>query len=126
MATVGYLQGVDALLLTRLAVQGVGTMPISNGFDNHGKFINSITERDGISLVIGHLHKVLRTQRQGYPVEDILEACFACGIPVLIVVPSADQDAAERILGEVAERVVLVSPDRLYDETVARLAAGEQ
>ena len=122
MATVGYLQGVDPLLLTRLAVRGVGTLPISNGFDNHGKFINAITERDGIDLVIGYLHKVLRTQRQGFLVEDLLESCLGCDIPVLIIVPEADRSAARHLLGKAGERVVLCSPDHVYQECRSRLS----
>jgi len=121
MATVGYLQGVDPLLLTRLAVRGIGTLPISNGFDNHGKFINAITERDGIDLVIGYLHKVLRTQRQGFLVEDLLESCLDCNVPVLIIVPEADEAAARHLLGKAGERVILVSPEHVYQECMARL-----
>ena len=121
MATVGYLEGVDPLLLTRLAVQGIGTLPISNGFDNHGKFINSITERDGIDVIVGYLHKVLRTQRQGFLVEDILQSCFDCTIPILIIVPQEDHEAARELLGPASQYVVLVSPGRVHEEMMARL-----
>ena len=121
MPTVGYLQGTDPLILTRLAVRGIGTLPVSNGFDNHGKFINAITERDEVDLVVGHLHKVLRTQRQGLPVQDILDACTACHIPVLIIVPEEDQEAARVRLGAASDRVELLVPERVYDEIAARL-----
>lgn len=122
MATVGYLQGVDPLLLTRFAVRGIGTLPISNGFDNHGKFINAITERDGIDLIVGHLHKVLRTQRQGFLVEDILQACLDCDIPVLVIVPQADHVAAQSLLGKIGDCVDLVAPDQVYQECMSRLS----
>ena len=121
MATIGYLQGVDPLVLTRLAILGVGTLPISNGFDNHGKFINAITERDGIDIIIGHLHKILRTQRQGFYAEDILQACFDCRLLIVVIVPQADHEAARRLLGTVGNMVILVDPDHLYDEVVGRL-----
>jgi hypothetical protein len=121
MATIGYLQGVDPLLLTRLAVRGIGTLPISNGFDNHGKFINAITERDEIDLVVGHLHKVLRTQRQGFLVEDLLQSCLGCGVPVLIIVPEADKPAARRLLGDAGEHVALVSPEHVYEACMSHL-----
>ena len=121
MATVGYLQGVDPLLLTWLAVRGVGTLPISNGFDNHGKFINAITERDGVTLVLGYLHKVLRTQHQGFLVEDILESCFLCSVPVLIIVQREDHDAARERLAGAGERVVLVAPEDVHMEVTSRL-----
>jgi len=122
MATVGYLEGVDPLLLTRLAVRGIGTLPISNGFDNHGKFINSVTERDEIDLIVGYLHKVLRTQRQGFLVEDILQACLDCQISVLIIVPQAERSAALDLLGKTGDSVVLVTPDQVYEECMSRLS----
>lgn len=121
MATVGYLEGVDPLLLTRLAAQGVGTLPISNGFDNHGKFINALTGRDEVGLIVGYLHKFLRTQKQGFLVEDILDACFVYHIPVMVIVPEADQDAARRLLGKAGEHVIMITPERAYQESAARL-----
>jgi hypothetical protein len=96
-------------------------LPVSNGFDNHGKFVNAITERDGIDLVIGHLHKVLRTQRQGFLVEDLLDSCLSCGIPLLIIVPETDKPAAQDLLGKAGERAILVSPDQVYQECMSRL-----
>jgi hypothetical protein len=115
MATIGYLEGLDPLLLTRLAVKGVGTLPLSNGFDNHGKFISNVTEREGVDVIVGYLHKVLRTQRQGFFAEDMLQSCRDCQIPVWILVPEADQAAARQVLGSVSEWILLVDPDRLYD-----------
>ena len=124
MPTVGYLEGVDPLVLTRLAVHGVGTLPVSNGFDNHGKFINAITERDAIDLVVGYLHKLLRTQRQGFLVEDLLDACYNCQIPILLVVPHEDQERARQLLGAANERLTLIEPQELYDQVVRRLGLG--
>jgi len=34
--TVGYFEGTDPLLLNKLVARGIGTLPISNGFDSHG------------------------------------------------------------------------------------------
>jgi hypothetical protein len=121
MATVGYLQGIDPLVLTRLAIQGVGTLPVGNGFDNHGKFINAITERDEIDVVVGHLHKFLRTQHHGFFPEDILESCHNCHIPILVIVPEQDHIAALRLLGRVSDLVTLVDPSRLYEQILKRL-----
>jgi hypothetical protein len=122
MPTVGYLDGVDPLMLTRLAVRGVGTLPVSNGFDNHGKFINAITERDAIDLVVGHLHKLLRTQRQGFLVEDLLDSCYSCQIPILVIAPREDHDRARQLLGRANDRLILVGPDEAYSEIARRLA----
>ncbi|HUT20524.1 MAG TPA: hypothetical protein VM366_15315 [Anaerolineae bacterium] len=124
MPTVGYLEGVDPLVLTRLAVHGVGTLPVSNGFDSHGKFINAITERDAIDLIVGYLHKLLRTQRQGFLVEDLLDACYNCQIPILAIVPREDQERARQLLGPANGRLTLIEPQELYDQVVHHLGLG--
>ena len=121
MATIGYLGGTDPLVLTRLAARGVGTLPLSNGVDNHGKFITSVSDRDGIDLIVGYLHKLARTQRQGFYPQDLLQPCFDCGITVMVVVPEADQALARQILGPVSEVTMLVDPGRLYDSIVQEL-----
>jgi hypothetical protein len=121
MPTVGYLDGVDPLMLTRLAIRGVGTLPVSNGFDNHGKFINAITERDAVDVVVGHLHKLLRTRRQGFLVEDLLDSCYSCGVSVLVIAPREDHDRARELLGPANDRLLLIGPGEAYDEIVREL-----
>ena len=121
MAIVGYLEGTDPLVLTRLAARGVGTLPVSNGADNHGKFITTISERDEIDLVVGYLHKIMRTPHQGFLTKDLLQSCLDSGIPVLIVVLEADQAIARQALGSVGESIALVDPGVLYDEIAHRL-----
>jgi len=116
MTLVGYMEGVEPLLLSRLAVEGVGTLPVSNGFDNHGKFINNLNERDAVDVIIGHLHKFLATQRHGFLVQDLLSACRACGIPVLVIVPKGYQAAAFQTLDKVADVVRVTDPDDLYEQ----------
>ena len=120
MATIGYLEGTDPLVLTRLAARGVGTLPVGNGVDNHGKFITTISERDEIDLVVGYLHKITRTERQGFLTEDLLQACLDYGIPVLVIVPEAELIAARQVLGAIGDSVTLVDPDMLYD-TIASM-----
>jgi hypothetical protein len=122
MATVGYLEGFDPLLLTRLSVEGVGTLPVSNGFDNHGKFINNLSERDGVTLIVGYLHKFLGTQRQGFFVEDLLLACRECTIPILVVVPQESHPIAQAALDKVRDLVTLVDPGDVYDKIVQLLS----
>ena len=92
MAIVAYLEGTDAQVLTKLATHGIGTTPVSNGFDNHGKYVNHITSQDGISIVIGYLHKVLPIL--GIPISprDLLHACLRHDIPVLLMAETADHD----------------------------------
>ena len=116
MPTVGYFEGSDSLVLTRLVARGMDTAPLSNGFDNHGKYVAHLTKDDKISVVVGYLHKVLPTSKQEITPEGVLYACQTHAIPVLIIVPSSDQGAAREVLGKIAEYVTLVDPSDLYDK----------
>ena len=115
MAIVAYLEGTDPLVLTRLAVKGVGTIPVSNGFDNHGKYVNHLTSQDGVSLVIGYLHKVQPTSVMTLTPQDLLFACVTHNIPVLLIAETSDHDEAKELLGAVADHVHLVDPQDLYE-----------
>jgi hypothetical protein len=121
MATVGYLEGTDPLVLTRLAARGVGTLPLSNGFDNHGKFITSVSGRDGLDLVVGYLHKFTRTQRQGFRPRDLLQPCLDYGITVMVVVPQPDQALARQALGPIVNAMRLVDPGQMFDSILQEL-----
>jgi hypothetical protein len=125
MAIVGYFEGVDPLLLTRLSAEGVGTLPVSNGFDNHGKFINNLSERDEVSVVVGHLHKMLGVQRQGFFLEDLMQSCRECGIPVLIIAPSTYHDVARQALDKILDVVTLVTPDAVYGAVAQIVLPGQ-
>jgi len=121
MPTIGYMEGTDPLTLTRLSAAGIGTMPIGNGFDNHGKFINNLSERDQVDLLVGYLHKFLTTQRQGFLPQDLLQACRESRIPVLVLVPEPDHPLARQALANVRDIIALIDPDCLYDEAARRL-----
>jgi len=114
MAVVGYLEGTDPLVLTKLAAKGFDTAPVSNGFDSHGKYINHLTPQDGISVVIGYLHKILPIPGTALTPRDLLFACLTHEIPVLLVAERSDHEGATQLLGEVAESVRLVDPSDLY------------
>ncbi len=94
MATVGYLEGTDPRVLTKLAAKGIGTTPISNGFDSYGKYVNHLTSQDGISVVIF--------------------ACLTHDVPVLLIAEESDHHEARELLGEVRDRVRLADPADLY------------
>jgi hypothetical protein len=122
MANVGYLEGTDPVVLTRLAARGVGTVPVSNGFDGHGKYINHLVSSDHIGVVVGHLHKLLPVPEREMTPRDLLFSCTTHGIGVLIVVPKAEQDAAKKLLGEAASQVTLVDPDDVFATVLKRMA----
>ena len=121
MATVGYFLGTDSKTLTRLVVNGIETLPLSNGYDNHGKLVGHVTSRDGVSLVIGPLHKALPVH--GGSAKDILYNLQLQHIPVALVVDTSDLDKGREILGEMADGVRFTTEERLY-ETVTEVLAG--
>jgi hypothetical protein len=118
MAIVGYFEGTDSLVLTKLAAIGIDTLPLGNGCDNYGKYVGHLCEADGVNVVVGPLHKVLIPESAGFCSRDILHGCRTHAIPVLLVVPpEAKEDGVER-LGEIADSVELVSPEGLYGRVV--------
>jgi hypothetical protein len=122
MATVGYLEGTDPLVLTKLSAHGIGTIPLSNGFDHHGKYVNHLTSQDGVSVVIGYLHKVVPTSVTTLTPHDLLFGCFTHEIPVLLIADRSDHEEAARLLGEVGDRVRLVGPQDLYQAVLETIA----
>ena len=122
MAIVAYLEGTDPLVLTRLATAGIGTIPVSNGFDDHGKYVNHITSDDGVSVVIGYLHKIMPTSVMTMTPRDILFACVTLNIPILLIAEKSDHAEASKLLGDVAEHVRLVDPGELHEAVLETIA----
>ncbi len=116
MATVGYMEGTDPLILTKLNLEGVGTTPLGNSFDGHGKFIAHLTKKDEISLVIAYLHKILPTSERPIGAQDFLGACRIHKIPVLVIAPQDKHERAAEILGESACIVTMISPEQAYEK----------
>jgi len=118
---IGYLEGTDPLLLTRLAVKGVETFPLSNGVDQHGKNMTLITSADNFSLVIGYLHKILPVSGIALSPEHLLKACEVYHIPVFLLVSKVDTAAAKRTLRRVGDFVTFVDPYDAFRKTVKHL-----
>ena len=72
MKTIGYMEGTNSELLTNLLVDGVDTLPLSNGWDNHGKFIAHISRTDHISAVVGYLQDKAKKLLKGKGVNYIM------------------------------------------------------
>jgi len=112
MARVGYFDGTDPLLLAKLAAEGVETLPLSNGFDGHGKYVNHLGKGE-VNVVVGYLHKVLPAGQEHLKPADILFACKNFDIPVVLVVPAALRDKARKILSDAGPNVYVAAPDEL-------------
>jgi hypothetical protein len=122
--TVGYFEGTDSLWLTTLIAKGHDTIPISNGYDNHGKNIRLYNVNNRDDAVIGYLHKVIAPVSSNASTADILHACAVYSIPVLLACPRELQAAAQPKLGKMAEHVQLVDPAEMIsmlEEVLARV-----
>ena len=122
MANVGYLEGTDPLVLTRLAARGIGTVPISNGFDGHGKYINHLIPGDHIAVVVGYLHKLVPVPERVMTAKDLLFSCMTHNIPVLLIAPKADHAAAKKALGDAGKYVGLVDPADVFDAIMKKMS----
>ncbi len=129
MKIVGYFEGTDPFVLTRLVAEGFGTKPLANPWDNHGKIASRI-EPGEIHLIIGYLHKMLppvgKKETRDHPTEkmgihppkdstplDLLFPAKSNNIPVLILAPVDCLDEARELLGDAAEFVTFVIPEEL-------------
>ena len=113
--TIGYFEGTDAILLTSLTAQGSDTIPVSNGYDGHGKNVRLFNARDKVDVVIGYLHKVVVPKGWEVTTMDILHACVTYDIPVLLAVPCKLHSKAEKLLGKAAEHITLVEPSEMLE-----------
>ena len=117
MARVGYFEGTDPLLLTKLAAEGVETLPVANTWDGHGKYVNHLSKGE-VNVVVGYLHKVIpaesvRTSSLSLMIDNMLSACKINDIPVLLIVPATLQDKAKKILGDIGPNVHIVALEEL-------------
>lgn len=117
MARVGYFEGTDPLLLTKLAAEGVETLPVANTWDGHGKYVNHLSKGE-VNVVVGYLHKVIpaesvRTSSLSLMIDNMLSACKVNDIPVLLIVPATLQDKAKKILGDIGPNVHIVALEEL-------------
>jgi len=120
LARIGYFEGTDPLLLSKLAAEGVETLPVANTWDGHGKMVNHLTKGE-VNIVVGYLHKVipaepLRTAALPIMVDNILSACKVHDIPVLLIVPAALREKAEKILSGTEVKIQIVSPEQVETE----------
>lgn len=117
MPRVGYFEGTDPLLLTKLAAEGVETLPLANTWDGHGKFANHLSKGE-VNVIVGYLHKVipaepLRTASLALMLDSLLSASKVHNIPVLLIVPANLQDKARRIIGDIGSNIQMVAPEEL-------------
>ena len=112
---IGYFEGTDSIWLTSLIAQSCNTIPVSNGYDGHGKNVRLFSSKDKVDAVIGYLHKVVTPKDWEVTTTDILHACITYDIPVLLAVPCKLHEKARKLLGKAAEHVCLVEPSEMME-----------
>jgi hypothetical protein len=112
---VGYFEGTDPLLLSKLAAEGVETLPVANTWDGHGKYVNHLSKGE-VNVVVGYLHKVVPAEQERMGPADLLFACKTMDIPVVLIVPTIARDKAKKLLAEAGPKIHVVAPEEVEAE----------
>lgn len=111
---VGYFEGTDSTLLTDLVCDGYDTVPISNGFDNHGMHVRIINNENRIDALIGYVHKVYAPEdgvsTGGVTYQDIFHVVGNFNIPLILEVHNGLQETARALFDNVPDVVQFVDP----------------
>ena len=118
---VGYFAGTDSRLLTYLICHGYDTIPISNGLDNHGRYVRRINENNRFDLLIGYLHKIWGPEDAETQYQDIFHICRAFRMPLLLEVPRELQERARALMEEIPEEVRFIDPSEILEAALAIL-----
>ena len=114
---VGYFEGTDSTLLTDLVCDGYDTVPISNGFDNHGMHVRIINNENRIDALIGYVHKVYAAEdgvaTGGVTYQDIFHVVSNFDIPLLLEVETDLQAKARALFADVPDVVQFVDPKEM-------------
>ncbi|MEN8114178.1 MAG: hypothetical protein ABFS21_07300 [Actinomycetota bacterium] len=111
---VGYFEGTSAALLTDLVCEGFDTIPVSNGYDNHGMHVRIINNENKMDLLVGYVHKVFAPDDTlevgGVGHEDVFHVCRTFDVPLLLLVHTDVNEKARALFGEVPENVYFLDP----------------
>jgi len=110
MVTIGYMEGTDSGLLSKLAAAGFETTPVANTADGHGKYIAALSASDRIDAVVGYFHKFVPGKESNLTPADLIKGCIESGIRVFVIARRADHGIVAKALGEAAADVTLVRP----------------
>ncbi len=112
---IGYFEGTDSALLTDLVCNGYDTVPISNGFDNHGMHVRIINNENRIDVLVGYVHKIYASDddvQSGGAVtyQDVFHVCRTFDIPLVLAVHRELHDKARKLFTEIPDVVEFVDP----------------
>lgn len=116
--TVGYFEGTDSTLLTDLVCDGYDTLPISNGFDNHGMHVRIINNENRVDVLIGYVHKIFAPQDDtptgAVTYQDIFHVCRTFQVPLILEVSTRLHEKAKTLFEDIPDVVEFVDPSQMY------------
>lgn len=116
--TVGYFEGTDSTLLTDLVCDGYDTLPISNGFDNHGMHVRIINNENRVDVLVGYVHKIFAPQDDtptgAVTYQDIFHVCRTFQVPLILEVSTRLHEKARTLFGDIPDVVEFVDPSQMY------------
>ncbi len=125
---VGYFEGTDSALLTDLVCDGYDTVPISNGFDNHGMHVRIINNENRMDVLVGYVHKIYASdddvQTGAVTYQDVFHVCRTFEIPLILCVHEGLQDKARQLFKDIPDVVEFVDPDDVL-ERIKEILNGE-
>ena len=92
------MEGTNSELLTNLLLEGFEALPLSNGRDNHGKYIARINRTDSLAPVVGYLHKFIWLAGQFKIGQDILSSLKVYKLPAISIVRKGKQQRTKKFL----------------------------
>ena len=111
---VGYFDGTDSALLTDLVCDGYDTLPISNGFDNHGMHVRIINNENRVDVLVGYVHKIYSPEGSTPPgavtYQDVFHVCRTFDIPLVLEVDADLHDKARALSVDAPPSVLFVDP----------------
>lgn len=122
--SVGYLSGTDSATLSQLTAAGVITIPLSNGWDNHGKYVGMLTVADNIGAIVGYFHKFIGPpEAESHPTE-LLQRTRIHKIPVVVVCPANVMTQAKELLGDNGKKLRWATPEQVYHQVMELVGKG--
>ena len=101
-------------------LNGYETIPLSNGWDNHGKYIAHINRNDDISVVIGYIHKFIPLKKE-FGIGDMLSSLKIYKVPVIFVVPEKNQAKAKKLLANKGVKYFFADPSEITEVALSVL-----
>ena len=111
---IGYFDGTDSALLTDLVCEGYDTLPVSNGFDNHGMNVRIINNENRVDVLVAYLHKIYSPEDMipagAVTYQDIFHVCRTFDIPLVLEVDRDLHDKARALMVDAPPCILFVDP----------------